>query len=265
MLIDTHCHLTDDKFTDVAEVLRRAKEASVETVIIPSTSLADAKKAVAMAEREKQYCLVGIHPEEVERVFDGENNSPEAVYKELDRLIKSTKRVVGVGEVGLDFYYDKEKKTKEKQLELFRQQIKLAQENNLPVAIHMRGDAEEEMREVLLAHSDAPLRGQFHCFAGSASFLKFVLDMGFYVSFCGNITYKSAGDLRELLQIVPLNRLLLETDSPYLPPEPLRGTVNTPANVKITAEFVAEQMMISLIDLAKATSKNTKCLYCLEI
>lgn len=262
MLIDTHCHLTDQRFSDVSETLKVAKMSGVEKVIIPATSLEDSKGVVVMAEREKQYCLVGIHPEEVEKVFDDKDNPTETTYKELDQLIKSSKRVVGVGEIGLDFYYDKEKTTREKQLELFRLQIKLAQKNSLPVAIHMRGDAEVEMEAVLRENSS--LRGQFHCFAGSADFLKLVLDLGFYVSFCGNITYKSANDLRVILQGVPLNRLLLETDSPYLPPEPLRGTVNTPANVKITAEFVAEQLKISLEELARATTENAKCLYSLD-
>ena len=111
----------------------------------------------------------------------------------------------------------------------------------------------------------ARLLGQFHCFAGSEGFLKKILDWGFYVSFGGNITYKSAGNLRELLKKVPLDRLLLETDSPYLPPEPLRGTVNTPGNVKITAEFVAQELKMSFLELAQTTTQNAKCLYSLDI
>ena len=109
------------------------------------------------------------------------------------------------------------------------------------------------------------LRGQFHCFAGSEEFLEMILERGFYVSFCGNITYKTAGNLRELLRRVPLDRLLLETDSPYLAPEPLRGTVNIPANVKIIAEFVATELNLDLPKLAEITSQNTKCLYSLDI
>ncbi|KKT30999.1 MAG: TatD family hydrolase, TatD DNase family protein [Microgenomates group bacterium GW2011_GWC1_44_10] len=135
-------------------------------------------------------------------------------------------------------------------------------ENDLPVATHMRG-AEEEMKNEILGMRQLP-RGQFHCFAGSQEFLEMILAKGFYVSFCGNITYKSAGNLRELLLRVPRDRLLLETDSPYLPPEPLRGTVNTPANVKIIAEFVASELNLGLQELAEITSQNTKCLYSLE-
>ena len=278
MLIDTHCHLTDRRFSDIGEVLKRAQEAGVERVIFPSTSVEDAKLAVEIAEKYQQYCLVGIHPENVEDLY-GLSRSPrrprnddgmdsgslagmtDVVIGELEEIIKSSKRVVGIGEIGLDFFYDKE-------IELFRRQMELAVENNLPVAIHMR-EAEEEMRDELdnfrRAHRDAPLRGQFHCFAGSEEFLEMILERGFYVSFCGNITYKTAGNLRELLRRVPLDRLLLETDSPYLAPEPLRGTVNIPANVKIIAEFVATELNLDLPKLAEITSQNTKCLYSLDI
>lgn len=256
MLIDTHCHLTDERLADIEAVLVLAKEAGVEKVIMPSTSVADAKKALAIAEKYQQYCLVGIHPEEVEKITE---NSVE----EMEKIIQSSKRVVGVGEIGMDFHYDTERKTEMKQRELFRKQMDLAQRNNLPVAIHMR-EAEAEMTEELQRIADLP-KGQFHCFAGSETFLKMILKMGFYVSFGGNITYKSAGDLRSLLKQVPVDRLLLETDSPYLPPEPQRGTVNTPANVKITAEFVAQELGISFEEIAKTTSQNAICLYSLDI
>jgi len=340
MLIDTHCHLTDGRLANVGQVLKKAFEAGVERVIIPSTSVEDAKLAVEIAERNNQYCLVGIHPENVEDLYgfrvkpgmtmnetglprsarndDGMDSGSlagmtDVVIGELEEIIKSSKRVVGVGEIGLDFFYDKERKTKEIQIELFRKQVDLALANNLPVAIHMRG-AEEEMKEELEnlyrfthtgildplrsgmtgddgdgfrvkpgmtdAVSGLPrsprrprndgvkrttLRGQFHCFAGSPEFLETVLAKGFYVSFCGNITYKTAGNLRELLKRVPLDRLLLETDSPYLAPEPLRGTVNTPANVKIIAEFIARELGTTIEKLANSTTENTKCLYSLDI
>ena len=269
MLIDTHCHLTDERFTDIEKLLEEARMAGVEKVIMPSTSLSDAKKTMEIAEKYEQYCLVGIHPEEVVNLYRVQINSGktlggviENAMEDLEKIIKRSKRVVGVGEIGLDYYWDKEKRTEERQTELFRKQIELAVENNLPAAIHMRG-AEEEMRRELLAMTQLP-RGQFHCFAGSADFLEIILTMGFYVSFCGNITYKSAENLRGLLKKVPQNRLLLETDSPYLPPEPLRGTVNTPANVKIIAEFMASELNLSTGELSEITSQNTKCLYSLE-
>ncbi len=257
MLIDTHCHLTDERFTNVREVLAEAARAGVEKVIIPSTSLEDAQRAAVIANQEGQFCLVGIHPEEVESITDLDNE-----IREIKKLL-NLDQVVGIGEIGLDFYWDKEKKTETAQRDLFRKQMHLAEENGLPAAIHMRS-AEKEMTEELEKMKRLP-KGQFHCFAGSPEFLDLILSMGFYVSFCGNITYKSAGELRLLLRKVPLDRLLLETDSPYLPPEPLRGTVNEPANVKIIAEFISRELDIEPKELAETTTKNAKCLYLLDI
>lgn len=258
MLIDTHCHLTDERFADIKEVLRRAALSEVEAVVIPSTNLADAKRAEILAVQENQYSLAGIHPEEVSEVLDIDRE-----IDELKKIITESRRVVGIGEIGLDYYWDKEKKTEKKQVELFRRQMKLAVALKIPAAIHMRG-AEKEMIKELRSLKSVP-EGQFHCFSGSPDFLEIVLKMGFYVSFCGNITYKSASNLRELLKKVPVNRLLLETDSPYLPPEPLRGTVNSPENVKITAEFIAAELEIDFEELAQITTNNAKCLYSLDI
>lgn len=256
MLIDTHCHLTDERFDDVKKVLLEASEAGVKKIIIPSTSVEDAKRAAVIANQERQYSLAGIHPEEIEMI----QNIDEEI-KDIENLLE-LEQVVGVGEIGLDFYRDKEKKTEAKQREIFRKQMELAYLKGLPTAIHMRG-AEKEMEEELTNLKRLPA-GQFHCFAGSPDFLRTILDLGFYVSFCGNITYKSAGNLRELLKTVPADRLLLETDSPYLSPEPLRGTINKPANVKIVAEFIASQLNLELQSLAEITSKNAICLYSLE-
>src|SRR5258706_2782578 len=201
MLIDTHCHLTDERLTDTKEVLRRARAAGVTKVIMPSTSLEDAKRAAVIAVQENQYSLAGIHPEELETVEDVETE-----MEAIKRVIESSSRVVGIGEIGLDFYFDKEKKTEKKQKELFRKQMDLAVEMRMPVAIHMRG-AEEEMTKELIEIHRLPT-GQFHCFAGSEDFLKMVLKMGFYVRFAGNITYKSAANLPAMLHQLTLNKVL---------------------------------------------------------
>lgn len=256
MLIDTHCHLTDPKFTNVKETIMDAGVAGVEKIIIPSVNIDDAKRAVLLAQQENQYALVGIHPEEVERV-----ESVEKAIFELEELIKKSNKVVGIGEIGLDFYWDKEKKTKGKQVEFFVAQMELAVRLRLPVVIHMR-DAEDEMLSVLTKMSALP-RGQFHCFAGSEFLLRYVLEKGFYVSFAGNITYKSAGELRRMLSFVPLPHLLLETDSPYLSPEPVRGTVNAPANVKIIATAIAKELNLDTETIIEQTGKNALCLYSL--
>ncbi len=258
MLIDTHCHLTDSKFTDVKKTIAEAKDAGVEKILIPAGNIEDSKRAVLIAEQEEQYAMVGVHPEDMESV-----TSVDQMICELEELIGKSEKIVGIGEIGLDFYWDKEKKTKEKQLEIFVAQMEMAVRLKLPVVIHMR-DAEEEMLVVLTQMESLP-RGQFHCFAGSESFLKFVIDKGFYVSFAGNITYKSAVELRRLVHLVPLNRLLLETDSPYLSPEPVRGNVNTPANVKIIATAIAHELSLDTQKLIEQTGNNAICLYSLDI
>jgi len=257
MLIDTHCHLTDPKFTNVKESISDAFEVGVKSIFIPSGSIEDSKRGVLIAEQEGLYAMIGVHPEDIESVTDVN----KMIY-ELEELNSKSDRVIGVGEIGLDFFYDKEKKSKEKQVEIFTAQMALAVRLRLPVVIHMR-DAEEEMLAVLTEMSELP-RGQFHCFAGNESFLKFVLERGFYVSFAGNITYKSAGDLRRLLKMVPLNKLLLETDSPYLAPEPVRGTVNAPCNVKIIATAIANELSLDTENIIEQTGKNALCLYSLE-
>ncbi|MBU1070917.1 TatD family hydrolase [Patescibacteria group bacterium] len=257
MLIDTHCHLTDKRFDgDIEGVLERAGAVGVEKIIAPSTSLGDAKQAVKIADKFKGvYCLVGVHPEHVDETVD---------IARLRDVVESSRKVVGVGEIGLDFHYDKEKKTKNKQIELFEKQLELAVELGLPVAIHAR-EAEEEMREVFEKLKERNLQGGvFHCWGGNRDFLEYVLDKGFYVSFCGNITYKNNEKLRDLLKLVPLERLLLETDSPYLSPEPLRGELNEPKNVKITAKFIASTLGLDVNTLINQTTKNSLCLFSLE-
>ncbi|MFZ3068964.1 MAG: TatD family hydrolase [Microgenomates group bacterium] len=258
MLIDTHCHLTDEKFTDVKEVIADARKTGVEKIFMPSGSIENAKRTVIVAEQEKLYAMVGVHPENIEDVTDVE----KMIY-ELEEINSKSDRVIGIGEIGLDFYYDKEKKTEEKQTEIFVAQMELAVRLRLPVVIHMR-EAEVEMKAILEKMEKLP-RGQFHCFAGSEDFLKYILGKGFYVSFAGNITYKSASELRRLLALVPLSRLLLETDSPYLAPEPVRGTVNTPANVKIVATAIAQELHLDDETIVEQTGNNALCLYSLDI
>ena len=281
MLIDTHCHLTDKKYGEnIEEILERARSVGVEKIIAPSTSLEEAIQTVKLADKYRSvYCLVGVHPEHVKEAVE---------VAELEKLIRSSRKVVGVGEIGLDFHYDKEKKTKDEQIELFKKQLELALKLELPVAIHTR-DAKEETIKVFEELKERNLqfpKGVFHCWSGDQNFLKYVLDMGFYVSFCGNITYKTNLNLsdptseqsrlksrtvsderpllRDLLKLVPLERLLLETDAPYLSPEPLRGRLNEPKNVKITAKFMAKILGLGVNALINQATKNSLCLFSLE-
>lgn len=259
MLIDTHTHLSDSKFSDIKSVIYRAEKSDVKNFIVPTTSISDLRKTVDFVKKYKQvFVLAGVHPEEI-----GSINDSDIMVSEMERLISKNKHVIGIGEIGLDFYYDKEKLSIVKQVDVFRKQLDLAVRLNLPVAIHMR-EAETETLEVLNSLDVRPI-GQFHCFAGSSTFLKKAVEWGFYISFAGNITYKSATELRTLLKQVPLERLLLETDSPYLAPEPVRGTINEPANVKILAEFIAKELGETIEKISEITTQNAKCLYSLDI
>jgi len=261
-LIDTHCHLTDKKIINVSEIVERAREVGVEKIILPSVNVDDCKRAIKIAEKENLYVLAGIHPEDI---------SPDSklsdLREELIKTVNSSRKIVGIGEIGLEDYkitqpFNSRMAKLDLQEEVFRMQIDLAVELNLPVAIHMR-EGEKKMTDIIKSLEILP-RGQFHCFSGSHDFLSLVLNKGFYVSFAGNITYKSAENLRGLIKKVPLNRLLLETDTPYLTPEPRRGKTNEPANVKIIAEFIAKELEIGTETLIHQTSQNAICLYSLD-
>lgn len=253
MMIDTHCHLTDKRFKDdLGGVVDEAKEKGVTQFIVPATDLKDSQKVVALTKKYSElFGLVGVYPGNAEKISDTEE------MVERLRILLSKGKIAGIGEIGLDCYWNK--RDIEKQKEVFKAQLELAIELDLPVVIHSRSSGDEI--KAVFSEMDVLPRGQFHCFGESVEFLNYVLSKGFYVSFCGNITYSSANDLRELAKVVPLERLLLETDSPYLPPRELRGSRNTPANVKMTAEFLAELKGVSFEELELATTRNAKELF----
>lgn len=266
MLIDTHCHLTDERLAiQIEDVLARATEAGVGRLIVPSSGILDGKKVIDLAEKyENVFALVGVHPEvldsEADPAFRDEWLAAGGDWVgKVEEVARSSAKVVGIGEIGLDFYYDKSKRSRELQMRVFQEQLELAFDLKLPAVIHMR-EAEEEMKEVIENLGKLP-NGQFHCWSGSRGLLDFVLAKGFYVSFCGNITYKSAERLREAIKQVPIKRLLLETDSPYLAPEGYRSGSNEPANVKIIAEYIAKLLGTPLETLINQTTENAKCLF----
>jgi len=257
MLVDSHCHLTDERLEKrVKDILKEAKNEGVEKIMVASGNVEDSEVVIGLVRRfEELDGVVGIHPEMIER----EGFRVEKEMKRLEELVKKEEGIIkGVGEIGLDFYYDKEKKSKEAQIKLFKEQLKLARKWKLPVVIHMR-EAEKEMMEVMEKFSE--IRGMFHCWSGSEELLRFVLSRGFYVSVAGNVTFKNADELRKLVKLIPNERLLLETDSPYLSPEPVRGRLNEPKNLKILAKFVAGLRGVETQSLIKQTGKNYLCLF----
>lgn len=252
-LIDCHCHLTDPKFSDLARTLQQATIAGVRQLIVPGTESRDWPAVIELTEKYPQvFGLLGVYPGNVETSGD-----LLATIDKLRQLCCENKKIVGIGEIGMDTYWNR--RGVERQAEFFAAQLQLAVELDLPVAVHSRGAA-PEIRAVFESQPKLPA-GQFHCYGEDTEFLEYILGKGFYVSYCGNITYKSADHLRQLALTTPLERLLLETDSPYLPPEGKRGEVNEPANVKITAEFIAKLKGITVNELVVQTSANCQKLF----
>ena len=256
MLIDSHVHLDDARYNpDRAEIFSRAQEAGVEAFITIGCDLATSRAAVELADRhENIYATVGVHPHEVKHIED-------PWYQELRELAKHPK-VVGYGEIGLDFHYDHS--PREIQRQRFREQIQLAKEIQLPMVIHTR-EAQNDTITILQEEHALEVGGVFHCFSGDAWLAKEALDLGFYLSFSGIITFPNASMLREIVQTVPEDRLLIETDAPYLTPVPFRGKRNESAYVKKVAEKIAEVRKgtapSALEQIAEITTSNAKRLF----
>jgi len=252
-LIDTHCHLTfDDLVADIEAVLARSQQAGVTGWITIGTDTEHNRKAVALAERfENMYAAIAIHP------HDAKNVTADDVT-ELKKLAQNEK-VVAIGETGLDFHYVFS--PQKDQRRAFAQQLKIASELNLPVIIHCR-EAFDETMEILERFGRGVKRAVFHCFGGLAQQAKIVLDKGFYISFTGVVTFKNAEDVREAAKIVPLAKLMLETDCPYMSPEPMRKQkVNEPALMLHTARCLAELKGMDLGDFAEEVTATSRAFF----
>jgi TatD DNase family protein len=247
-LIDAHCHLTYEPFADIDTVIRRSIDASVTGWITIGTDLADSKKAVALAGRfENMFAAVAIHPHNAKTA----DQSTIAQIKELAQ----NKKVVAIGETGLDLHYDFS--TPQQQQDSFTKHLEIAKELNLPVVIHSR-EAFDETMEILEAH-ESGLKGLvFHCYSGDVHQAKIVLDKGWYISLTGVVTFKNAETTREVAKYVPLDRLMIETDAPYLSPEPMRKQkVNEPALLIHTAKFIAGLRGLDFTKFAETVTATT--------
>ena len=248
-MIDSHCHLNDPKlFVNLDGVLERAKAVGVESFIVPGYDLVSSEKAVSIAtDNEGVYALVGIHPHDAS-IYNDE------VENRLEELLGNDK-VVGLGEIGLDFYYDNS--PREKQREVFIKQLELAKKIGKPVVIHSR-DAFLETFEIIRDYGKG-LSGVFHCFSGSyESAMRVIKELGFFISLAGPVTFKNAKEPLEVASRIPLEYLLIETDCPYLAPHPFRGKQNEPAYLPYIAERIGEVRGGSIIT---ATVDNTKRLF----
>jgi TatD DNase family protein len=254
MLIDTHTHLDDQRYdADREEIIRRAQDRGVGAFVSIGCDLTSSRAAVALADRYGSvYASVGVHPHEVRHIADD-------WYDELRRLAQHQK-VVGYGEIGLDYHYNYS--PPRLQRERFREQICLARGLGLPIIVHTR-EAQDDTILILREEQAVDRGGVFHCFSGDAELAKAALDLGFYLSFSGVITFQNATALREVVKTVPLDRVLVETDCPYLTPVPHRGKRNEPAYVRLVAEKILELRgeVGSLERLGEITTQNARRLF----
>jgi TatD DNase family protein len=252
MFIDSHCHIDGPEYdADREEVIARAHAAGVTTMLNVGTGDPHSgafERAVALAEKHEEiYCAIGVHPHDA-KLFDN------AAQQRLMDLANQCARVIAWGEIGLDYHYDHS--PRDVQREVFRRQLLIARELQLPVVIHSR-DADDDTIEILRGRStNRNHTGVLHCFGGTLKMAEQAIDLGFYVSFAGNLTFKKADDLRAIAQAIPLDRLLIETDCPYLTPVPFRGKRNEPARVVETARLLAELKGLKIADIARITTEN---------
>ena len=243
MFCDTHCHLFKQYYDDVLEVIDRAKKDNVNRMIVSGCDNISNLEILELIENDGIYGTLGIHPEVVDS------------YKEEDlKLIEENilnKKIVAVGEIGLDYHYTKE--NREKQIELFERQLKIAEKYNKPVVIHSR-DATNDTIDILKKYK---VKGVIHSFSGSLEMANIYVKMGFLLGINGVITFKNCR-LKDVIKEIGINNIVLETDAPYLTPVPFRGKLNDPSKIILIGEFVREIKEIELEELAKITNENIK-------
>jgi len=254
MLIDSHAHLELEDFDeDREQVIERARRSDVAVIVTVGINLADSCRAVEIAEKyEPVYAAVGIHPHDVKEIG-------QDTYDTLGELARREK-VVAYGEIGLDFFRDYA--PREMQIRRFGEQLEVAQSLDLPVIIHDRQAHRETM--AMLKGWKGRKRGIVHCFSGDYAMASQCIDLGFYISIPGTVTYPKAQEIRDVVKRVPLNALLVETDSPFLPPQSYRGKRNEPAYVTRAAEKIAEIKEITFAEVSAETTRNARDVFALH-
>ncbi len=249
MLIDTHSHIDLENFEDhFDKVIETAKEYGVEKIVIPGVSPVGFERIIDLCERYKNvFGAVGVHPEDV-------NSYDDNAEKLIREYIKHPK-IVAIGEIGLDYYWDKSQV--ERQKEIFERQILIAKEFGKPVLVHDR-EAHLDTFEILKKTNASQIGVVMHCFSGSPEFAMECVREGFYIALGGVVTFKNAKKTKEVAKVVPLDKLLLETDAPYMAPVPFRGQENQPAFVKFVAQEIADLRGISFEEVALTTTKNAQ-------
>jgi TatD DNase family protein len=249
MLTDSHCHLFyDEIFQDIDNILIRSKDLGVNRFICVGTNINDSLLSLDISEKfESVYCSAGIHPHDAQNV--------DKDYIQQIELMMKSKKMIAIGEIGLDYF--RNISSKKSQIKVFNELLQLADNINKPVIFHNR-NADEDIIDILSSYPN--VIGVSHCFSSSLSTAKKLLDLGYYISFSGNLTFKKS-KLPSVAKYLPLDRLLVETDSPYLSPEPFRGKPNEPGRVRYVAEKLAEIHNISFESIAEQTTKNINKLF----
>ena len=256
-MFDSHCHINDDAFSlDVEQVILDAKNAGVKALCVIGWDVPSSRKAIELSHAyEGVYAIVGVHPENIEGVRF-------SALEEIEEMAKDEK-VIAIGEIGLDYHWKNDPETKAAQKEWFIAELQLAQKVNLPVSIHAR-DATEDVLNILKQYPLAR-HGVMHCYSGSVESMKEFAKLGFYFGFDGPITFKNAKEPKRCVELCPLDRLLVETDCPYLTPEPYRGKRNQPSYIPYIVAKVAELKGMGQDDVEKALDENFERLFSVKL
>ena len=251
-LVDSHCHLYYEPYiNDIKATINECKKNNITKLLTIGVDIETSRKNIEIANEYREiYCSIGIHP-----------NSTTVTKKEdlleLSEMIKTSNKIIGIGETGLDYYRDFDKKL---QFFYFEEQIKIAKKFNLPVVIHTR-DAEDDTYSIIKKYSDANLKFIIHCFSGSIEFATKCIDLGGYISFSGNITFKNAENIRAVCKQIDIKKILIETDSPYLSPHPFRGKKNHPTNVRFVCNEISKIKNINKNIVSKITTNNFNSIF----
>ena len=257
---DSYCHLDDDRFNEDREILiEEIKKADITKFVSAGYSIKGSKKGIELAKKyEYIYTTCGISPNDIPQNEENLWKSIEEIRNLVNENIKY-KKIVAIGEIGLDYYWEKDLQRRELQKQAFIKQIEMANEFDLPIVIHTREAVMDTIE--ILKKNKVNKRGIFHCCPLNRELVKEALKLGFYISFAGPVTFKNSKNANEIIEMVPNDKMLIETDSPYLAPEPVRGTRNDPRNVKYIAQKIADVKGVSLEEVAKITYQNAKTIF----
>lgn len=254
-LFDSHCHLNDEKFdNDRNKIIKEIYQSGITNFVTVGYDIKSSKKAIEIAQKyDFIYATVGISPNDIPQ-------NEEELWKqlaEINYLVKSSKKIVAIGEIGLDYYWNTD--SKDIQKTAFIKQIEIANNLDLPIVIHTREAITDTIE--ILKNNKVKNKGIFHCCPQNRELIKQGVKLGFYISFAGPITFKNSKNADEMINLVPDDKILIETDSPYLAPEPLRGTRNTPINVKFIAEKIANTKGLTFEQIQEITIKNANTIF----